>query len=116
MNFRNNRQATPAQTSAQRTVQVRNFFTINDGGALKAFFDVVIPFGSDTLEICRCRLIQQEQQAPWISGPVEAWEEDGKRRFRHLTKFPDRWKTAILDLVLREWETPGGPVIGGQGL
>ena len=102
------------QISAQRTVQVRNFFTIQDGGALKAFFDVLIPFGSETLEICRCRLIAQENQSPWISGPVETWEEDGKRRYRHLTKFPERWKARILGIVLREWEAPGGTVIGGQ--
>ena len=99
-------------SSTQRTVQVQNFFTINDGGALRAFFDVLIPFGSETLEICRCRLICQEGQAPWVSPPVESWEENGKRRFRHLVKLPQRWRDRILEIVLREWESPGGTVIG----
>ena len=111
---RNNATASTQRTAqaTQRTMQVQNFFTIADGGALRAFFDVLIPFGSETLEICRCRLIQQEDQAPWISGPVESWDENGKKRFRHLTKFPERWKARILELVLTEWEAPGGKIIG----
>lgn len=111
---RNNAAASTQRSpqATQRTMQVQNFFTIQDGGALLAFFDVLLPFGSETLEICRCRLIQQEDQAPWISGPVESWEENGKKRFRHLAKFPDRWKARILELVLAEWEAPGGKVIG----
>lgn len=101
--------------ATQRTVQVQNFFTIRDSGALKAFFDVILPFGSDTLEICRCRLIQQGDQAPWVSGPVESWEDEGKKKYRHLVKIPERWKARILALALAEWEAPGGRVVGGQG-
>ena len=101
--------------SPQRSPEVKNFFTIRDGGALKAFFDVLLPIGPDTLEICRCRLVQQDGQDPWISGPVESWEEEGKRKYRHLVKMPDRWKARLLELVLMEREAPGGRVIGGQG-
>ena len=46
---------------------------------------------------------------------MESWEEGGKKRFRHLVKLPERWRARILELVLREWESPGAAAIGGQG-
>lgn len=113
LNLRSGSPATQTRSN-DRTVQVQNFFTIRDGGALKAFFDVQLPIGSDTLEICRCRLIQQGDQAPWVSGPVESWEDEGKKKYRHLVKIPERWKERILALALAEFEAPGGRVIGGR--
>lgn len=110
--------AVPSQnaTKAQRAPEVKNLVPISDGGPLKAFFDVLLPFGSETLEICRCRIVQQEGQAPWISGPIESWTDpEGKRRYRHLVKLPARWKERLTEIALREWKTPGGQVIGGQG-
>lgn len=102
-------------TKAQRVPEVKNLTLIHDGGPLKAFFDVLLPFGSETLEICRCRIVQQEGQAPWISGPIESWTDpNGQRKYRHLVKLPARWKERLTELALREWETPGGRVIGGQ--
>lgn len=108
--------AHPRNTNkAQRVPEVKNLVPIQDGGPLKAFFDVLLPFGSETLEICRCRIVQQEGQSPWISGPIESWTNaNGERKYRHLVKLPARWKERLTELALREWETPGGRVIGEE--
>jgi hypothetical protein len=90
--------------SEGRAPHLTAMFPARNAGNLLALFDVAVPFkGGQQLVIRRCRLVQNGDTAPWISGPTETWEKDGKTQYRALAVFPDGWKNAILNLALAAW-------------
>jgi DNA-binding cell septation regulator SpoVG len=72
---------------------------LQDAGALRAFFSVRI---AGKITVHKMRLVQQDGQAAWISGPQEVWtDEGGKRRYATLLELSERdWRDALTEAVV----------------
>jgi len=81
-------------------MKIENMRKINKG-TLKAFFDVDLV----KVKIKSCKLVQQDGQAAWITGPDEKYEVNGETKYRKLVEFADKdLQARILAAALEEYE------------
>lgn len=81
-------------------IKVEKLRKVEGRGSLRAFVDLRI---GRTL-FRSWRVVQQEGQRPWVSPPVESWEDrDGKRHYRRLVEFPDELKRRVDEAVLKAY-------------
>ena len=69
-------------------------------GNLKAFIDVEVK----GIIFHDFRIIQQPNQAAWVSPPQAEWtDKEGQQQFRPLVRFPAGLKEAVSKAVLEAW-------------
>jgi len=73
-------------------------------GSLQAFATILL---DGTMRINSLRIIQQPNQAAWVSLPQsEKINEDGSKSYFPIIEVEPDIKEAIQRAVLKEWETP----------
>lgn len=89
-------------TEFQEGIQVLEFKSVSDRGALKAFCTVHIGH----LQINDCRIIQQPGQRAWVAMPQISYKNEyGTVKYRSLVQIMDETlRNQITHIVLSEWE------------
>lgn len=80
-------------------IEILELAPLQDAGALRALFTARF---SGKITIKKMRLVQQDGQAAWISGPQEVWTDTGgKRRYTTIVELGEReWRDALTEAVL----------------
>ena len=82
-------------------IRIERIYPVKGRGNLRAFVDFWI---GDSL-FRSWRIIQEEGKAPWVSPPVESWEDgEGKRRYKRLIVFSDSLQEQVAAAILGAWE------------
>jgi DNA-binding cell septation regulator SpoVG len=82
-------------------VQVFDMQRFTDKGNLKAFADVKI---GKSLKIMGFRIVQQPNQAAWVSPPQRTWQDkEGKQRYSPIVELSGDLKAEVDEAVLAEW-------------
>jgi len=81
-------------------IEVLNIQKITGKGALKGFATIRI----GEAEIRDLRIVQQDNQKPWVGSPCYVWRDDeGKSHYKPLIIFPEKLKGDIEAAVLAEY-------------
>ncbi len=90
---------TPAQISKLPKIEILELTPLENTGALRALFSVRV---AGKITVNKMRLVQQNGQAAWCSGPQEVWTDaTGKRRYTTLLEFLEReWRDALTEAVV----------------
>lgn len=73
-------------------------------GSLRAFAAVRIA-GKSSVTINDLRIIQKDEQAPWVSMPQNTWKDpEGKLKYSPVVEIEGPLKDEIASAVLAEWE------------
>ena len=91
-------------------------FTLARHGSVRAFVQVRIGRGDNSLLVDGWKIIQQEGQRAWVAAPSQERERPDPQTGQMVKKYfpvvelPDAWNAYQRDGIL-----PGSPVIGGSG-
>lgn len=102
-------------------------FTLARHGNVRAFAQVRIGRGDNSLLVDGWKVIQQEGQRAWVAAPSQERErpdpQTGQmvKKWYPVVELPDAWKAAVENLLIDAWNAyqrdgilPGGQVIGGR--
>lgn len=73
-------------------------------GQLRAFADVTISFSGHELTVLGFRIIQKDNQVPWIALPTSSYQKEGKPVNKKLVECSHKLNQTIQEIILHEYE------------
>jgi len=86
-------------------IKVLSISQVEGRGALRAYVDIQV----GDLVVKDCRIIKENEKAPWFSLPVITWKtEQGTYRYKTIVEIKDKTlKNEIAQTVIKAWENNG---------
>jgi len=83
-------------------IKVLSISQVEGRGALRAYVDIQV----GDLVVKDCRIIKENEKAPWFSLPVITWKtEQGTYRYRAIIEIKDQnLKNEVSRAALQAWE------------
>jgi DNA-binding cell septation regulator SpoVG len=89
------------QGKERNMIVVENLKAITNAGSLRGFATINI---AGKIRISDVRIIQQGTQAPWVSMPSRAYEQNGQRKWAATVELlDDKLKREVSQAVLEEF-------------
>lgn len=73
-------------------------------GQLRAFADVTIAFIGHELTVLGFRIIQKDNQVPWVALPTSSYQKEGKLVNKKLVECSRKLNQIIQEAILQEYE------------